>query len=249
MITIKSANEIDLMKISADILVIAKQAVYDAIKPGITTNQLDDIARKSILKQGAKPAFLGYGGFPKTACISVNEELIHGIPSNRVLKEGDVVSVDMGAIWKGYYSDSAFTVGVGKITKEDEKLIKVARDAFFVGVDQIKRGARVGDIEFAIGQFITKQGYFTPTNYTGHGIGTNLHEDPRVHNIGSKGTGPLLKDGMVICIEPMILQNSDRSYTLDDGWTIISEDKSNTSHYEHTVLIENGKPVLLTEGI
>ena len=249
MITIKSAREIDLMKKSADILVIAKQAVYDAIKPGITTNELDAIANKEITKRGAKAAFLGYGGFPKTACISVNEELIHGIPSNRVLKEGDVVSVDMGAIWEGYYSDSAFTVGVGEITKADKKLIQVARDAFFVGVDQIKPGARVGDIEHAIGEYITKQGYYTPNNYTGHGIGTALHEDPRVHNLGRKGTGPLLKNGMVICIEPMILQNSDRSHTLDDGWTIISNDKSNTSHYEHTVLIEDGKPVLLTEGI
>ncbi len=249
MISIKTSSEIDLMKKSAEILAIAKQKVYDAIKPGITTNELDVIANKTITEMGAKAAFLGYGGFPKTACISVNEELIHGIPSARVLKEGDVVSVDMGAIWKGYYSDSAFTLGVGKITKEDEKLIQVAKDAFYVGIDQIKRGARVGDIEFAIGEFITKSGYFTPQNYTGHGIGTALHEDPRVHNIGQKGTGPLLKDGMVICIEPMILQNSDQSKTLEDGWTIVSNDGSNASHYEHTVLIEDGKPVLLTEGI
>ncbi|WKX02234.1 type I methionyl aminopeptidase [Candidatus Mycoplasma mahonii] len=249
MISIKTKNEIELMRISGKILANTKQEIWDAIKPGVTTNELDKIAFNSIKKQGAKPAFLGYGGFPKTVCISINEELIHGIPSDRKLKEGDVVSIDLGAIWKGYYSDSCFSRGVGKISSQDKKLLEIAKDAFYAGVNAIKPGARVGDVEFAIGKFITKKGYFTPNNYTGHGIGTKLHEDPTIHNTGIKGTGPLLKNGMVICIEPMILQNSNQSYILEDGWTIVSADGSNTSHYEHTILIEDGLPVLLTEGI
>ena len=246
MIKIKSKSEIELMKHSGAVLAEVKQIVWDAIVPGVTTLELDKLAYDEIKKRGCKHAFLGYGGFPGTACISVNEELIHGIPGKRVIHEGDVVSVDMGAIWKGYYSDSAFTKGVGKISDKDKKLIDVARDAFFVGIDQIKPGARVGDIEAAIGDFVKSKGYFVPDGFTGHGIGTALHEDPQVHNKGSKGNGPLLKDGMVIAIEPMILQNSDKVIHMDDDWTIISKDGSNTSHFEHTVLIENGRPVILT---
>ena len=246
MIKIKTFSEIEKMTKSGEILAEVKQIVFDAIVPGITTLELDKIAFNAIKSRKAKPAFLGYGGFPGTACISVNEELIHGIPGSRVIHEGDIVSVDMGAIWKGYYSDSAFTKGIGKISEKDKKLIQVSRDAFYVGIDQIKPGARVGDIESAIGDFVKSKGYYVPDGFTGHGIGTKLHEEPQVHNKGSKGTGALLKDGMVIAIEPMILQNSDKVIHLNDNWTIISKDGSNTSHYEHTVLIKDGRPVILT---
>lgn len=249
MINIKNENQITLMKESGAILAEVKQIVFDAIKPGITTKELDDIAFDEIAKRGAKPAFKGYQGFPGTACISVNEELIHGIPGSRVIQEGDIVKVDMGAIWKGWYSDSAFTKGVGEISNKDKKLIQVARDAFYVGLDAIKPGARVGDISHAIGSFVKKQGFFVPENFTGHGIGKKLHEEPYVPNQGQPGTGPLLKDGMVICIEPMILQSSNAVKVLSDGWTVVSTHNKNTSHYEHTIVIKNGHGEIITGGM
>lgn len=249
MIIIKDHKQIELMRKSGEILAEVKQIVFDAIEPGMTTKQIDKIAYKAIVDRGGKPAFKGYHGFSGTACISVNEEMIHGIPGKKVIREGDVVKIDMGVIWKGWYSDSAFTKGVGQITKEDQELIKVARDAFYVGLAAIKPGARVGDISHAIGEFVRKKGYFVPKEYTGHGIGQNLHEDPFVPNEGNKGTGVLLKDGMVICIEPMILKNSNEIRVLSDKWTVVSKDKSNTAHFEHTVLIKDGKGEILTGGM
>jgi len=249
MINIKTKAEQELMRTSGHKLAKVKQVLWDAIKPGITTKQLDDIAYKEIIALGGKPAFLGYGGFPATACISVNDELIHGIPNDYELKEGDIVSIDLGLIWKGWYSDSAFTKGVGKISESDKKLIDVAKKAFEAGISAIKPGATVGDVEAAIGDYITSQGMYTPKNFSGHGVGRALHEEPTVNNFGISGTGAKLVDGMVIAIEPMILQNSSSTITLDDNWTIISIDGSNAAHYEHTVLIKNGKPELLTGGI
>ena len=249
MINIKTKAEQDLMRESGKKLAEVKQILWDIIKPGITTKEINDIAYKEIAKRNCTPSFLGYGGFPATACISVNDELIHGIPNDYVLKEGDVVSIDLGLIWKGWHSDSAFTKGVGKISEDDKKLIDVAKKAFEAGIKAIKPGAKLGDVEAAIGDYITSQGMYTPRNFAGHGIGKELHEDPTVNNFGIKGTGPELVDGMVIAIEPMILQNSSETITLDDNWTIISIDGSKTSHYEHTVLIKNGKPELLTGGI
>ncbi len=249
MIPIKTTAEITKMKKAGEILSEVKQVVFDAIRPGITTDELDKIAFNETIKRDAKPAFLNYSGFPKTACISVNDEMIHGIPSQRVINDGDIVKVDMGVIWEGYYSDSAFTKGVGTISDKDKKLINVARDAFYVGMDQIKPGARVGDISSAIGEFVKSRGMFVPNGFTGHGIGKNLHEDPSVPNHGQPGIGPLLKDGMVICIEPMILQGSNEVIILPDGWTVVSSTGKNAAHYEHTVLIEGGKPVILTGGI
>lgn len=247
MILFKSKDEIELMRVSGSILAEIKQIVYDALVPGVSTKQIDDIARKEIAKRGAKPAFLGYGGFPGVACISVNEELIHGIPSDtKIIKEGDIVKVDMGVIWKGYYSDSAFTKGIGKITEQDQKLIDVAKEAFYVGLNAIKPGARVGDISSAIGAFVKSKGMFVPLEFSGHGIGKNLHEDPYVQNYGVAKTGPLLKDGMVIAIEPMILQGSNEVKVLNDKWTVVSLSKKNTSHYEHTVAIVDGHGVILT---
>lgn len=250
MIHIKTEKEIKIMQKAADILVEVKQIIWDAIKHGISTYELDQIAEKAFRERNSQPAFKGYHGFPNACCISVNDTLIHGIPSKtEILKEGDVVSIDTGCIYKGYYSDSAFTKGVGKISPKDEKLIKIAKDAFWAGINAIKPGARIGDIEKAIGEFIHARGYYTPGNFTGHGIGKNLHEEPSVHNLPIPGERPLLKDGMIICVEPMILQGSQHTNTLKDGWTIKASSGKNAAHYEHMVLIKDGYPVIMTEGI
>ncbi|WP_416754648.1 type I methionyl aminopeptidase [Mycoplasma sp. 654] len=248
MITIKNPSEIEKISKSCKILAEVKQIIWDFVRPGVSLKDIDQLAFKEIIKRGAKPAFKGLYGFPATACISVNEQLIHGIPSNYILKEGDLISVDLGCIWEGYNSDSAFTKGVGKISAADQKLIDVAKESFYAGFHAIKKGARVGDISYAIGKYIKENGYYTPAEFCGHGIGRKLHEDPYVPNDGVKGTGPLLRDGMVICIEPMITQYP-KIKTLKDGWTVISADGSNNAHYEHTVLIKNGKGVILTKGI
>lgn len=245
---IKTPQEIAKITKSCQILAEVKAIIYDFVRPGVSLKEIDQLAFNEIKKRKAEPAFLGLYGFPATACISVNDELIHGIPSDYILREGDLLSVDLGCKWEGYNSDSAFTMGVGKISEADQKLIDVAKGAFDAGIKAIKKGARIGDISYAIGSYIKDAGYYTPDEFCGHGIGLNLHEDPNVPNDGKKGTGMLLKDGMVICIEPMITQ-SPRIKTLSDGWTIASHDKSKTSHYEHTVLIKNGKAVVLTKGI
>ncbi len=246
MISIKSQREIELIKKSCSILASIKKIVRDAVRPGISLKDLDSIAYNETIKAGAKPAFLGYKGFKGTICASVNEELIHGIPSDRILNDGDLLSLDMGVVYEGYYSDSAFTMSVGQTTEENERLINVAQTAFEKGLNAIKPGARVGDISNAIGEYIKSQNLYTPREFTGHGIGSHLHEEPYVYNEGKKGTGPLLKDGMVICIEPMILQGSNRIRILKDGWTVVSQTNKKSSHYEHTVLIKNGKGVVLT---
>lgn len=247
-ITIKNEQQIRKITKSCQILAEVKQIIWDFIRPGVSLKDIDQLAFKEIIKRGAKPAFLGLYGFPATACISVNHELIHGIPSNYKVKDGDLVSVDLGCLWEGYNSDSAFTKPVGNVTKNDLKLIEVAKVAFEVGLKAIKKGARVGDISAAIGQYIKKNNLYTPEEFSGHGIGLELHEDPYVPNDGKKNTGPLLKDGMVICIEPMITQSKGIKI-LSDGWTVVSIDGKNTAHYEHTVLIKDGKGIVLTKGI
>lgn len=249
MISIKSAFEIEKIKKSCQILAEVKQIVFDHVRPGVSLKELDSIAFKEILKRGAQPNFKGLYGFPATICASVNQELIHGIPSDYKIQNGDIVSIDMGCMYQGYHSDSAFTKGAGTITKEDQKIIDVAKKAFEAGLNAIKPGARVGDISYAIGQVIKKNNLYTPFEYCGHGIGTSLHEDPQIFNDGKPGTGPLLRDGMVICIEPMILQGSRKIFLLEDDWTVVSASGKNASHYEHTILIENGKGVVLTKGI
>ncbi|QSF13901.1 type I methionyl aminopeptidase [Mycoplasma sp. Mirounga ES2805-ORL] len=249
MITIKNKNEIEKITKSCQILAEVKQVVYDFIRPGVSLKEVDSVAFNEIIKRNVKPAFLGMYGFPNTACISVNEELIHGIPGNYIIKPGDLVKVDLGVIYEGYYSDSAFTKGVGSITEEDQKVIDVAKESFYAGLNAIKPGARVGDISYAVGKVIRDNGLFTPDEYCGHGIGRDLHEDPMVFNDGKPGTGELLKDGMVICIEPMIVQGSKRVKVKRDRWTVFSPSGKKTAHYEHTVLIKNGKGVVLTKGI
>ncbi|WP_406614287.1 type I methionyl aminopeptidase [Mycoplasma corogypsi] len=245
---VKTKDQIQKITRSCQILAEVKQIVYDFVRPGVSLKEIDQLAFKEITSRGAKPAFLGLYGFPATACISVNEELIHGIPSDYIIKDGDIVKVDLGCIYQGYNSDSAFTKGVGNITITDHKIISVAKNAFMAGLNAIKKGARIGDISYAIGKYIQKSNLYTPSEFCGHGIGAKLHEDPNVPNSGKKGTGPLLQDGMVICIEPMITQ-CPKIKVQADGWTVVSADGSNTAHYEHTVLIKDGKGIVLTKGI
>lgn len=246
MINIKSEKEIELIKKSCQILASIKKIVRDAVRPGVSLKDLDSIAYNETIKAGATPSFLGYNGFKGTICASVNEELIHGIPTDRILKEGDLLSLDMGVVYEGYHSDSAFTLSVGKSTVENDMLIKAAEEAFWEGVNAIKPGAHLGDISYAIGSYIRKHNLYTPKEFCGHGIGRQLHEEPYVFNDGVKGSGPLLRDGMVICIEPMILQKSNKIRILKDGWTVVSKNGLRSSHYEHTVLIKNGKGIVLT---
>lgn len=249
MISIKDAVAIEKITHSAQILAEVKAIVFDAVKPGVSLKELDSIAFKETIARGGQPAFKGYQGFPATICASLNEELIHGIPDNRRLVEGDLISIDMGVIFEGYYSDSAFTKGVGKIKASDQRLIDVAKQAFIAGLNAIKPGARVGDIGAAIGTIIKAAKLYTPNNFSGHGIGKQLHEEPYVFNQGVAGTGPLLRDGMVICIEPMILQDTAQVFLKKDGWTVVAKSRKNASHYEHTVLIKDGYPIILTGGI
>ncbi|MBU4692573.1 type I methionyl aminopeptidase [Mycoplasma zalophi] len=247
MILIKNPQEIKDIKKSCAILAEVKTILWNFIRPGVSLKEIDSIAFKEIKKRNAKPAFLGQYGFKHTLCISVNEELIHGIPSDRILKDGDLVKVDMGAIWNGMYSDSAFTKYVGdNPSVEDLNLIKVAKDAFMAGFKEVQIGKRIGDISHAIGKVIKEAGYYTPLEYTGHGIGRSLHEDPYVYNDGKKDTGPLIRNGMVICIEPMILQKTYKTKVLKDGWTVVSSSGLKSSHYEQTILIENDKAIILT---
>ncbi|TCG10858.1 type I methionyl aminopeptidase [Mycoplasma todarodis] len=247
MISIKSKDEIAKLKKSAAILAEVKQELKTLVRPGATGLELDTYAEKRIRELGGTPSFKGYMGFQHTLCISLNEDLIHGIPNNIKFKDGDIVKIDMGAVYKGYHSDSAFTIGLGTISKQDKKVIDVAEQSFYKGIDAIKPGARIGDIGHAIGSFVDSKGLYVPDDFTGHGIGSSLHEEPYIPNYGNPGTGPLLRDGMVICIEPMIMQDTEEVVILEDGWTVRSISGKNTSHYEQTILIENGYPVILTE--
>ena len=222
-------------------------AAREHIKEGVSTKQLDTIIRNYIEKCGAKPSFLGYGGFPGSACISINNEVIHGIPSaKRFLKEGDIVKIDVGAYIGGYHGDSANTFGVGKISEEAEKLIAVTRESFFRGVKMAAKGKRVGDIGSEICGYAEGLGYGVVRKFVGHGIGHELHEDPEIPNFGTAGRGVRLYPGMTIAIEPMINVGTRDVKVLDDGWTVITADGSLSAHYEHTVAITDGEPILLT---
>jgi methionyl aminopeptidase len=215
---IKTEKEIELITKSCEILSKVKKVLHDAIKPGVSLLELDKIAFDEIAMLGGKPAFLGYHGFTGTICASVNEELIHGIPSNRILLEGDLISIDAGVIYEGYYSDSAFTKAVGTPSEEDNLLIKVAEEAFNRGLKAIKKGAKTRDLALAIGSYIKSMNLYTPSEFTGHGIGSSLHEEPYVYNDVERGNiDVLLEDNMVICIEPMIVQDSKKIKILKDG--------------------------------
>ena len=247
MVQIKNSEQLACMRKAGRITGEAILVAREHIREGISTKELDTIIRNYIEKCGAKPSFLGYGGFPGSACISINNEVIHGIPSaKRFLKEGDIVKIDVGAYIGGFHGDSANTFGVGKISEEAEKLIAVTRESFFRGVKMAAKGKRVGDIGSEICGYAEGFGYGVVRKFVGHGIGHELHEDPEIPNFGTAGRGVRLYPGMTIAIEPMINVGTKDVKVLDDGWTVITADGSLSAHYEHTVAITDGEPILLT---
>ena len=247
MIHIKTKEEVELLR-ENNLLVSATLAeVGRHIKPGVTTLELDRIAEEFIRSHGAVPGFLGYGGFPNTLCVSVNENVVHGIPSNYALREGDIVSVDCGTILKGFYGDSAYTFCVGEVAPEVKQLLDVTKEALYIGVEQAVAGNRVGDIGAAVQAHAEHYGYGVVRELVGHGLGKKMHESPEVPNYGRRGTGPLLKEGMVICIEPMINMGSKNVVFERDGWTVRTKDRKPSAHFEFAVAIRNGEADVLTD--
>jgi len=248
MIYLKNKQQLDCMRRSGALLYEVLCRLREAIKPGMTTAELDVYAEQLIRKQKAIPSFLDYQGYPASICASINDEVVHGIPSETaVLKEGDILSVDCGLILDGWQSDSAFTVGVGTITPEKQKLIDVTEESFFKGIRQAIAGNHIGDIGYAVQDYAESFGYGVVRDLTGHGIGRNMHEDPSVPNFGRPGHGTRLRAGMTLAIEPMIAMGDYHVAQLDDGWTIVTEDGSVCSHYEHTIAInEKGLPEILS---
>ena len=248
MIVLRTAKEIDMMRKACQISAEALQIAGEAVKPGVTTYEIDQIAYRYIKKQGAEPNFLNYNGFPATACISINDEVIHGIPSkNRVLKEGDIVSIDLGAKVNGYNGDNAATFACGTISDEAKRLCDTTRESLYLGIEQAIAGNRIGDIAFAIQSYCEERGFSVVREFTGHGIGTHLHEDPSVPNYGTAGRGQRLLPGMIIAIEPMINMGSKAIKCLPDGWTVKTLDGKLSAHFEHTVAITKGEPMILTK--
>lgn len=246
MITIKSKSEIEYMREAGKIVAYTHQVLKEMIKPGITTRELDEVAEKTIRKYGAIPAFKGYGGFSGSICTSINEQVVHGIPGNTVLKEGDIISIDIGTVKNGYYGDAAETHPVGIISNQATQLIQVTRDSFYEGLKFCKLGYRLSDVSHAIQTFVEANQFSVVKDYGGHGIGTSLHEDPHINNFGLPGKGPRLTPGMVLAIEPMVNVGTHAVRVLSDKWTVVTADGSLSAHYEHTVAITEGEPALLT---
>lgn len=247
MISIKSASEIELMKIAGKIVGDTHKYLMPFIKEGITTKELDNLAEKYILSRGATASCKGYNGFPGAICISVNEEVVHGIPGKRKLKNGDIVTLDICACYKGYHGDSAWTYKVGEVSEDKSYLMEHTEKALYIGLEQVKAGNRVGDIGYAICEYAKKYNLGVVKELTGHGIGSHLHEDPDVPNYGKQGTGPLLKEGMVIAVEPMLNFGTADIFILDDDWTIVTGDDKPSAHFEHTVVVTKDGYTILTE--
>ncbi len=246
-ISIKTDEEIDLMRQSGHLLAKVHEELHAALRPGISTLELDEIGERTIRALGGIPNCKDYEGFPASVCISVNNEVVHGIPSSeRILQEGDIISLDTGLIYKGFHSDAARTWGVGKISDEAQKLIDVTRESFFEGIKKAKAGNRLYDISAAIDKFIRPYGYGIVRELTGHGIGTSLHEDPIVPNFRKLTRGPKLQKGMTICVEPMITMGDRKVGWLEDDWTVATLDGSLAAHYENTIAITDGEPEILT---
>lgn len=246
MIIIKNEIEIDLMRKAGRILGETLNLLEENVRPGITTGELDRIAEEFITKHGAKPSFQGLYGFPASVCISVNEQVVHGIPGNYKLKEGDIVSVDCGVFINGFHGDAARTFAVGNVPEEVTKLIKVTEECFFKGIEKARVGNRLTDISHEIQQYVEANGFSVVRDYVGHGIGRKVHEDPEVPNFGRPGRGPKLMSGMVLAIEPMVNLGSYHVETLDDNWTVVTADRKYSAHYENTVAILPDGPEILT---
>ena len=247
MISLKSPREIECMRRAGRLTAQARALAGSMVRPGVTTHEIDTAVRKFIESHGAKPSFLGYSGFPGSACISINEEVIHGIPGPRKLKEGDIVSVDVGAFIGGFHGDCAGTYPCGKVSDEALRLIRATQQSFFEGIKYAREGYRLSDISAAVQAYAESQGYSIVREYVGHGIGRNMHEAPEVPNYGRPGHGPRLLRGMTIAVEPMVNAGSAAIVQMPDGWTVRTADGKYAAHYENTVLITAGDPELLTD--
>lgn len=247
MITLKSAHEIEAMRLAGKITAAARALAREMVKPGVTTQQIDKAVFHFIREQGAIPSFLHYNGYPASVCISVNDEIIHGIPGKRVLREGDIVSVDVGAYIGGYHGDCAGTYPCGQVSEEAMRLIRVTQDSFFEGLKFAREGYRLSDISHAVQTFVEANGYSVVREYVGHGIGRNMHEAPEVPNYGKPGHGPRLLRGMTIAVEPMVNAGTAAIKQMPDGWTVKTADGKYAAHYENTILITAGDPELLTD--
>jgi methionyl aminopeptidase len=243
---VKTDEEVELLRLNADIVSRTLAEVGKLIRPGVTTIQLDRIAEQYIRDHGAEPGFLGYNGYPNTLCTSVNDAVVHGIPSNYILKEGDIVSIDCGTKMHGFYGDSAYTFAVGNIHERVQDLLNVTKECLYLGIIESVDGARVGDISFPIQEHAEKNGFSVVRELVGHGLGSKMHEKPEVPNYGQKGRGPKLVNNMVICIEPMINMGSKQVYQSKDGWTIKTFDGKPSAHFELTVVVRKNKPEVLS---
>ncbi len=246
MIFIKNEREIELMKKAGMLVSLTHQYLKPFIKPGITTKQLDKLAHDFIIKNGGTPTQIGYEGYPCATCISINDTVVHGIPGNEKLKDGDIVTIDMVIGYKGYQGDAAWTYAVGNISEEKKYLMQHTEKALYEGIKQVKPGNRIGDISNAVETYAKEHNLGVVKELCGHGIGTDMHEDPDVPNYGPKGVGPRLKEGMIICIEPMLNYGADDIYVMDDGWSVKTLDGTPAAHYEHTVLVTQDGYEILT---
>ncbi|GAF22608.1 LOW QUALITY PROTEIN: methionine aminopeptidase [Bacillus sp. JCM 19047] len=245
MIVIKTERELEIMRQAGRIAALTHAHLKPYIKPGVTTGELDSIAEAFIRSHDATPSFLGYGGFKGSVCASVNEELVHGIPGNRVLEDGDIISLDIGAYYNGYHGDSAWTYGLGQLKRKINNCLMATEESLYKGLEQARPGNRLSDISHAIQSHVEPLGYSVVREYVGHGVGQNLHEDPQIPHYGPPGKGPRLKPGMVLAIEPMINAGSRYVKTLSDNWTVVTVDKKNCAHFEHTIAItETGYEIL-----
>ena len=245
-ITIKTEEHIEKMRVAGQILARLDEILRAEIKPGVSTKHLDAIAEEYIRSQGAVPSFKGYSGFPASICASINEEVVHGIPSHRTLRDGDIISIDMGSYINGYHGDCARTYGVGEISEKDKKLIEITRQSFFEGIKYARAGCHLHEIGAAVQKYVEANGFGVVRDYVGHGIGRNMHEDPAIPNYRQIGRGPKLLKGMVLAVEPMVTTGSYDVRVLDDGWTAVTADGLNAAHYENTLVITDGEPEILT---
>ena len=251
MITIKNEHELESMRQACKITAAARALAGEMVRPGVSTREIDKAVHDYIVSQGAKPSFLNYNGFPASACISVNSTIIHGIPGGYVLKEGDIVSVDVGAYYQGFHGDCAATFPCGAVSTAAQRLIDVTKQSFFEGIRFATRGHRVSDISHAIQTYVESNGYSVVRSFVGHGVGAQLHEEPEVPNFGAAGRGPRMLPGMTLAIEPMVNEGTHEVHILKDGWTVLTNDGKLSAHYENTVLITDGEPEILTvaEGL
>jgi methionyl aminopeptidase len=247
MVILKSPGEIEQLRVSNQIVAEVLEKLKEILQPGMTTGDLDRYAEEMALKKGARPAFKGYMGYPSSLCVSVNSEVVHGIPSDRVLKDGDIVSLDFGSYYDGYYGDAAVTLPVGEVSQDAKKLMAVTQEALYRGISEARTNNRLGDISAAVQQHVEEAGFSVVRDFVGHGIGRNLHEDPQIPNFGIAGRGIMLKAGMVFAIEPMVNEGTYHVKVMKDGWTVVTSDGKLSAHFEHTVAITEDGPDILSK--